>query len=68
MFKRNRIAAFALAFAVTVPSGALVACDREDRQDVEEGVDDAVNKAREGAEDVEREIDENVDTDGQDDN
>jgi hypothetical protein len=64
MFKRNRIAAFALAFAVAVPSGALVACDREDRQDVEEGVD----RAREGAEDIEREVDENVDTDGQDDN
>lgn len=49
-------------------SPALAACDREDRKDIEEGV----NQVEEGAEDlgneVEKGIDQNIDTDGKDDN
>jgi hypothetical protein len=48
-------------------SPALAACDKEDERDIEEGV----NQVEEGAEDlgneVEKGIDENIDTDGKDD-
>ena len=58
---RNAIARIALCSLLVVPAGA-AACDREDRQDVREGVRDV----QEEGEKVENEIDENVDTDGKD--
>ena len=51
----RRVAGAALAIALLLPGGALAACDQEDVRDVEEG-----------AEEVEKEVDE-ADTDGKDD-
>lgn len=65
---RNRLTAAGLAVALLSSSGSLIACDREDRQDVEEGVNQIREGVEEGAEEIEKEVDENVDTDGQDDN
>lgn len=64
---RRRFAAVGMAIGLLASSGSLVACDREDRRDVEEGVNDVREGVEEGVNDVEKEIDENVDTDGEDD-
>ena len=63
---RRRIASAALAAALVVPSGALVACDAEDRRDVEEGVNNVKDKAKDVAEEAEKRADQ-ADTDGKDD-
>ena len=48
-------------------SPAAVACDKEDEKDIQEGVNDVEEGAEEVGEDIEKGIDENVDTDGKDD-
>jgi hypothetical protein len=60
---RERLARMVLAIAVVLSMGAMSACDREDRRDLEEGV----NEVEKGAEDIEEGVDEEVDTDGKDD-
>ena len=63
---KRRLMALSMTALVSL-SPVLVACDKEDQRDIEEGV----NQVEEGAEDlgneVEKGIDENVDTDGKDD-
>ncbi len=44
-----------------------VACDNEDAQDVQEGVENLQNEAEDVGNEVEEQVDENLDTDGQDD-
>lgn len=48
-------------------SPAAVACDKEDERDIQEGVNDVEEGAEEVGEDIEKGIDEDVDTDGKDD-
>lgn len=64
---KKRFAAGGVAVALLASSGSLIACDREDQRDVEEGVNDVREGVEEGVNEVEKEVDENVDTDGQDD-
>lgn len=63
----KRRAAALMMVALLGASPALVACDREDERDIEEGVEDVREGAEEVGEDVEKGIDEGVDTDGKDD-
>ena len=63
---RHRIASTALAAALIVPTGVLVACDAEDRRDVEEGVNDVKQKAKKIGKDLEKRADQ-ADSDGKDD-
>jgi hypothetical protein len=55
-----------VAAALVLPASALVACDAEDRRDVEEGVNNVKQKAKDAAEEVEKRADQ-ADTDGKDD-
>lgn len=63
---KDKLTRIGLAVVLALGLG-LTACDREDEADVREGV----NQVEEGAEDVgneiEQEVDDNVDTDGNDD-
>lgn len=63
---KRRVAA-ATFVALLGLSPALVACDKEDRKDIEEGVNDVEEGAEKVRKDVEEGLDENVDTDGKDD-
>ena len=63
----NRRIAAATLVALFGLSPALVACDKEDRKDIEEGVNDVEEGAEKVGNDVEEGIDEDVDTDGKDD-
>ena len=63
---RRSIASTALAATLLLPAGALVACDAEDRRDVEEGVNNVKKKAEDVANEVEKRADQ-ADTDGKDD-
>ena len=63
---KNRLVAAVTAAGVIISSGALVACDREDRKDVKEGVKDVKKGVEKGANQVENEVDQ-ADTDGKDD-
>jgi hypothetical protein len=63
---RDRAVGVGLCVLLLLTSGAVTACDREDRADVEE----VGNEVEEGAEDVGREVDDAVDeadSDGKDD-
>lgn len=62
----RRTSALMLA-AVLGLASPLVACDREDQRDIEEGVNDVQEGVEEGANEVEDAVDD-ADTDGQDDN
>ena len=48
-------------------SPAVVACDKEDEKDIQEGVNEVEEGAEKVGEDIEKGIDEEVDTDGKDD-
>ena len=63
---RSRIAAAGLVTSLVL-GGGLVACDREDKADVREGVNQVEKAGKDAAEDVENAVDDNVDTDGKDD-
>jgi hypothetical protein len=67
MATRSRLAAGVIAAALMASSGSLIACDREDQRDVQEGVNEVKEGVEEGVNELEEEVDENVDTDGQDD-
>jgi hypothetical protein len=66
--KRSRAAALAMAGLLTLGSAGAVACDSEDAADVREGVRDVGDGIEKGAEEMEDQFDQNVDTDGKDDN
>lgn len=63
---KDKLTRIGLAVVLALSLG-LTACDKEDEADIREGV----NQVEEGAEDVgneiEQEVDDNVDTDGNDD-
>jgi hypothetical protein len=63
--QKNRIAALFLSTSLLL-SGGMVACDREDRADVREGINDVKKAGKEVGKDVEKAVDE-ADTDGKDD-
>ena len=58
---RHELARIGLVALLAVPAAGAVACDKEDRQDVEE----AGNEVEEAGKDVENEVDE-ADSDGKD--
>jgi hypothetical protein len=62
---KDRITALLLSATLAL-GGGMVACDREDRADVREGVKDAEETAEDVGKDVEEAVDE-ADTDGKDD-
>jgi len=61
---KSRIAVLCLAFGLL--SGA-VACDAEDVVDVREGARDAAEAAEKRAQEIEKQVDKSIDTDGRDD-
>ena len=63
--QRRRLPAVLLA-AVLGLASPLVACDREDERDVQEGINDVQEGVEDGAEEVEDAVDD-ADTDGKDD-
>ena len=64
MFRRKGSAL--LLAALLGLASPLVACDREDERDVQEGINDVQEGVEEGAEEVEDAVDD-ADTDGKDD-
>ena len=64
---RSRAAAIVTAGLLVAFSPALVACDKEDEQDIEEGINDVEEGAEDVGNEVEKGIDNEVDTDGKDD-
>jgi hypothetical protein len=64
---RKKLLRVGLVAVLALSSGALTACDAEDVKDVKEGVTDVKEGVEDRAKEIEKQVDKNVDTDGQDD-
>ena len=63
----RRITAALITGLLLVSAPVLGACDREDRQDIEEGVNQVEEGAKDVGNEIEKQVDKNIDTDGKDD-
>lgn len=63
---REKLARIGIAIALVLGLGATAACDREDKADVREGVNDVEREAENIGEEAEEELDK-LDSDGKDD-
>jgi hypothetical protein len=63
----RRTGAIALVALIGLSAPSLVACDKEDKKDLQEGVNDVEQGAKKVGNEIEKGIDNTIDTDGKDD-